>query len=191
MKIVLFVPGFMEDIDSRDYTITIKAIEECGYKVKFVDIKWLRTIPSDWEEQLNAVRHKYSPNETILAGFSFGAVTAFLSASTMNPSELWLFSLSLYFKEDFSSLKKSWVKGIGKKRGESFKKISFKNKLASIKCKTLFFYGLDELKLWPNINFREKLIKSRNNMENIYIASAPHDVTTNEYVEAIKSKLKT
>lgn len=36
MKTVLFVPGLKEDMESRDYALTIDAIESKGYKVKFV-----------------------------------------------------------------------------------------------------------------------------------------------------------
>ena len=48
MKTVLFVPGFRENLKTRDYKSTIKAIEEKGYGVKFVPINWQKTVISDW-----------------------------------------------------------------------------------------------------------------------------------------------
>src|ERR1700745_701040 len=100
MKTVLFVPGYQEDIKSRDYTSTVRTIEKQGYKVKFVPINWVRTTIDNWVDELEAVYSKHDPADTILAGFSFGAITAFVAAVKQNPFELWLFSLSGYFDED-------------------------------------------------------------------------------------------
>lgn len=102
MKTVLFVPGFKEDIESRDYKSTIKAIESSGYKVNFIPIEWSRTTIDDWLNELWAEYSKYNPKETILAGFSFGAVTAFVAAAKQNPSELWLFPYRPIFTKIFT-----------------------------------------------------------------------------------------
>src|ERR1035437_7799397 len=103
MKTVLFVPGYQEDMKSRDYASTIRAIESQGYEVKFVPINWKRTTIDQWVEELDAEYGKCDPKQTIIAGFSFGAMTAFVTATKRNPFELWLFSLSPYFVEDLES----------------------------------------------------------------------------------------
>jgi hypothetical protein len=63
---VLFVPGFREDIKSRDYKSTLAAIEGKGYKVEFVPIKRARTTIEDWTKELNKHYSKYDSAVTIL-----------------------------------------------------------------------------------------------------------------------------
>lgn len=132
MKTVLFVPGFREDISSRDYKSTIAAIESKGYKVEFVPINWLRTTIHDWTKELNEVYSNYDVAETILAGFSYGSMTAFMATTRRNPYELWLFSFSPYFSDDITEMKKSWLSNIGLHRANSFRKLDF-NTLAKNK----------------------------------------------------------
>ena len=71
--------------------------------VLFVPIQWKRTTIIDWEAELNTARKQYRPEDTILAGFSFGSMTALAATSHRNPSELWLFSLSPYFSDNLAS----------------------------------------------------------------------------------------
>lgn len=117
MKTVLFVPGYQEDLTSRDYNATIKAIEKRGYKVEFVPIQWTRTTITNWVKELDKAYSNHDQSQTILAGFSYGAMTAFVSATKRNPSELWLFSLSPYFAEDLISknMKQAWLNNIGQR----------------------------------------------------------------------------
>jgi predicted alpha/beta hydrolase family esterase len=86
MKTVLFVPGFREDINSRDYKSTLTAIESNGYQVKFIPINWTRTTIEDWTKELDKEYTKHEPAKTILAGFSYGSITAFMAAVNRNPS---------------------------------------------------------------------------------------------------------
>lgn len=187
MKTVLFVPGSGEDIHSRDYASTINAIEKKGYKVKFVDITWPRTIPEKWAAELNAVYAQYDPKDTILAGFSFGAVTAFLSAVKRTPSQLWLFSLSPYFAEDINgeTMKPTWLKQLGRRRVASFSKLHFGKLLDKISSKTIFFYGNLELPNWPDISYRTTAVKRSKNSTVKIVKGAGHDVTHPNYIKAI------
>lgn len=192
MKTVLFVPGFKEDLKSRNYKSTIKAIKESGYNVKFVSIQWDRTTIDDWLVELESEYSKYNPKETILAGFSFGAMTAFTSATKQNPSELWLFSLSPYFNEDIHSvnMKKSWLNHIGHRRVSAFDKLNFQDLARRIKCKTLIFARKTEIDKWPDMRDRtfnaEKLI---NNSELFIIDGVGHDVSDRLYIDALKEAI--
>lgn len=107
MKTVLLLPGFRESIDYRDYKSVIKAIETKGYKVRFIPINWNKTLLRDWTRELEAVYSTLDAKTTILAGFSYGSMTAFMAATKRNPSELWLFSFSPYFSDDMPKMKKS------------------------------------------------------------------------------------
>jgi len=192
MKTVLFVPGFREDQQTRDYKTTITAIEKKGYKVVFVPIQWKRTTIQDWVEELEKVYSKYDSMQTILAGFSYGAMTAFVAATHKNPSELWLFSLSPYFAEDLKSknMKPIWLKQIGKRRVAAFSGLNFSLLSRSISCKTLLFTGQREIDKWPIIGERhrgaQQLLK---NNKSVIISGAGHDVADAKYIEAIIENL--
>lgn len=188
MKTVLFVPGFQEDLKSRDYASTINAIKSKGYSVKFVQIKWSRTTIDDWEKELNLVYSKCDPKNTILAGFSFGAMTCFVSATKRNPFELWLFSLSPYFAEDLRSknMKQTWLKNIGHRRVEAFSKLHFSDLSDRINCRTLIFSGRLEMDKWQVL--KQRLFSShailKNNIQTI-VPDTGHDVADPRYVKAI------
>lgn len=187
MKTVLFIPGFQENIYSRDYPKTIKAIEKAGYKVKFVDINWKRTTIKHWVEEFDAVYKNYDPKDTILAGFSYGAMTAFMAATKRSPVELWLFSLSPYFIEDMTqeTFKKAWLNYIGHRRTDDFKTLSYVSLIKSISSRVKFFYGDVELKSWSDIGYRNAIADKSPNMETILIPGAKHDVASDVYIDAI------
>ncbi|MFZ2126204.1 MAG: alpha/beta hydrolase [Candidatus Microsaccharimonas sp.] len=191
MKTVLFVPGYQEDIDSRDYRATIRAIEKKGYKVKFVPINWVRTTIDHWVEEFDRLYEKYDPKETILAGFSYGAMTVFLSAIKKNPSALWLFSLSPFFSEDLKSegFKQSWLRQVGHRRVDTFKKLSFTKLVKKISVDTILFYGDMELKTWSDISYRDRATKALPKMKKVIIKGAKHDVSSNTYIAAIKETI--
>ncbi len=187
MKTVLLIPGFQESLKSHNYAATIKAIEGKGYKVTFVQIEWKYSTIDNWVDELEIVYRRHKPKDTILAGFSYGAMTAFVTASKQTPAELWLFSLSPYFAEDIPFLKPAWLRNIGRKRVENFKHLSFNVLAEKITCKTLLFIGEKEALKYPNIKRRvsaaEKALK---NSKVIQVPNCGHDATSPKYVEAIQ-----
>ncbi len=192
MKTVLFIPGFQEDIKSRDYASIIKAIEKAGYRVEFVDINWKRTTIQHWVDEFSAIYKNYNPKTAILAGFSYGAMTAFMAATERSPSELWLFSLSPYFAEDIAdpTFKKSWLNGIGHRRVDTFKALSFKKLVKRITSKIKFFYGEVELTTFPDITYRHKIAKANSHMQTVLVPNAKHDVASKVYIDAIEDSIK-
>ena len=187
MITVLFVPGFKEDIHSRNYTNLVKAIEEKGYKVRFVSIKWTGTSIDDWVAELDDVYLKYDPKKVILAGFSYGSMTAFISATQHNPLELWLFSFSPYFSENMSMIKKVWLAYAGFKRVKLFKGMTFPALAKLISCKTLVFYGELEARKYPVIRNRSYITHGYiSKSKLIEVLGSGHDVTSSSYIKAIK-----
>jgi pimeloyl-ACP methyl ester carboxylesterase len=186
MKTVLFIPGYYENIDSRDYKAVLKAIESKGYVTKFVPINWVRTTIDDWVNEFETVYTKYDPKNTILAGFSFGAMIALCAASKINPIELWLFSLSPYFYEDLPMQKKSHLAYIGHRRVSAFNKLIFSKSAKSIKCKTLLFIGeIERAKfsdLFNRVKEANKQIKDSNLLT---VENAGHDVSNKNYIDSI------
>lgn len=189
---MLLVPGFTEDINTRDYPKLIKAIEKCGYKVKFIPIKWKYTNINDWVAQLHEEYLKHDPKNAILAGFSFGAMTVFVEAAHRQPSELWLFSLSPYFNGDYwqqDSIKerKQVLRIVGKKRLEVFAAIDFERTSTKISCPTFIFVVEKEtLSIKKRANLTLKKLK---NSKLIVAEGAGHDVAHPNYVNAITKNI--
>ena len=131
---------------------------------------------------------KYDPENTVLAGFSYGAMTCLVAATQRNPSELWLFSLSPYFAEDIRSknMNQSWLNNIGYRRVTVFNKLNFKDLADKINCKTLLFSGEIELSKWSVLQERVVLARTllKNNIQTI-VPSAGHDVSEPHDIKAI------
>ena len=186
MKTVLFVPGFREDLSDRNYKSVIQAIESKDYRVCFLPIKWSRTTLNHWLKEVETEYARYDSNDVVLAGFSFGAITALMAATKKNPSELWLFSLSPYFQED--SPKKSRLKRIGKRRANAFSRLNFKKIAPKIKCKTLVFVGNNETN---EIKKRAKSSSdSLKSVKLILVDNCKHDVSAPQYIKAIKKTIE-
>jgi predicted alpha/beta hydrolase family esterase len=155
MKTVLFVPGFKQDMHNRDYAATLQVFASKGYAPVFVAINWSGTTIEDWKKELEAVYARHDPANTILAGFSFGAMTALVVAAKRNPYALWLFSLSPYFAEDLERYSdEELYKDIGIRRSKSFRKLDFACIARQIYCETLLFVGEQEAKKWPTLKER-------------------------------------
>lgn len=182
MKTVLFIPGFGEGLESRDYRSVLQAFESKNYQAVFVPIKWERTDLGHWLKEFNKTYREYDPSQTILAGFSFGAVTAFAAAAERQPAELWLCSLSPYFDSD--NPKKSWLTFIGKRRAQAFAALDFPALTGKISCPTKVMYGALEVE---EVKHRARkahaLIK---NSQLIEVPGAKHDIAASAYIEAIK-----
>lgn len=186
MKTVIFLPGHEEDLASRDYTAVVNAIESKGYRVLFLSINWRYTNIDKWVKQLNETYVKYDPKKTILAGFSFGAMTAFMAATKRNPAELWLFSLSPYFKEDIPALKPQWKKAIGKRKIKAFSSLNFMQLAKTIDCRVLIFIGSEEAEKYPRLLERaEDAHRKLFGSKLIYVPDTTHDIAADKYIAAI------
>ncbi|MFZ1249010.1 MAG: hypothetical protein WAQ24_01670 [Candidatus Saccharimonadales bacterium] len=190
--LVLFVPGSGEDLHSRNYQSVLRAIEQQGYKTQFIPITWSRTTPSKWRAQLMEEYVKHDPYTTILAGFSFGAVTALLAATERKPAALWLFSLSPYFAENFASphMKQSWLSFFGKRRIAEFRSLSFAKLAAKVQCPTLLFYGAEEFQKFPIMKRQSQMACSSIANARLHVVPhAGHDVTAKPYIQSIKATI--
>lgn len=189
MKTVLFVPGFYEDIDSRDYRSVLKAIETRGYKTKVISINWRRTIVDDWVLELEKIYEELDPKKIILAGFSLGAVTAFVAAAKKNPRAVWLFSLSPYFDDDIclTNPDKQVLRIIGKKRLNAFRKLDINTLTEAIKCPVILFCGDIERKKWPDIGRRsDKAHQALAQSRLVNIPDVGHEIENPKYILAIE-----
>jgi pimeloyl-ACP methyl ester carboxylesterase len=180
MKTALFIPGFYETLHDRDYPGVLKAFEKRGHKAEFVPLNWRRTNLRHWLDEFNEVYGRYKPEDTVLAGFSFGAVTAFAAAAKRNPSELWLCSLSPYFEGD--NPKPQGLKAIGKRRVQAFANTDFPNLAKQIKCPTKVLYGaLESDGIKHRAHEAHRLIRA----QIIEVPDTAHDVASRQYIDAI------
>lgn len=190
MKTVLLVPGFGETLEDRDYVSVIDAIASKHYKVQFVPIQWKRKTLMDWVAELAEVYTQYDPANTVLAGFSYGAMTAFVAASKLVPAELWLFSLSPYFTEDLKSAKLVWLHQIGKRRSGVFWKTSFNELCKKISCPTKIFIGSLEAKKYPSMKrrFEDAAVKLPDSTP-VIVEKVGHELDHPDYIAAIKANI--
>jgi pimeloyl-ACP methyl ester carboxylesterase len=186
MRTVLFIPGYYESINDRDYKAVIKTIESKGYKVKFVPVTWMRTTLKDWLPAFIKTYEKYDAKSTILVGFSFGAVIALCAAARRNPAGLWLFSLSPYFVEDIPKDKRDMY-GLGHRRIGAFKEMLSEDLCKSISCPTLVFVGEKEDKSVHGRAIRTNKLLSRSKL--IEVPDSKHDVANSNYIKSIKANL--
>lgn len=190
MRTVLFVPGFQEDSDTRNYKATVQAIKKRGYNVRFVPITWKRTVLDDWVKELEEVYAEYDPNSTILAGFSYGSLISLVAATKRAPCELWLFSLSPYFSDDIPKMAKPWLKHIGKRRAERFKRLHFDAQTVAPSVKITLWVGEKEAQKYPLVARRTKIAgEAWENTRVILVQGADHDVADKNYIAAIADNI--
>ncbi|HEY1835718.1 MAG TPA: hypothetical protein VGG13_02755 [Candidatus Saccharimonadales bacterium] len=170
----------------------LQAIREAGYNVKFVDIQWKRTVVSDWVAELEKDYRRNDPANTILAGFSFGAVTALVAAAKRLPAELWLFSLSPAFDDD-RELKhpdKDTLRWVGSRRLQAFAALDYLEIIKHITCKTVVFYGEQEAVDFPELVRHCKLVSQQiPDSRLIEVPGVGHAVDDERYVAAIRSNI--
>lgn len=189
-KTILFAPGFPESRSDRDYDSLLSELQKAGYEAKFVDIDWQDTTQEDWAKQIVKIYEKYDPEEVILAGFSFGAVAALMTALQRSPYQLWLFSLSPLFAEYYDYwTPKNW-KEIGERQRQICQKTSLKELLNSVKSPIVAFMGSEEPKRFPDIELVFDQVMSANPRNSGYVAAgAGHAVDRPNYISEVLKRV--
>lgn len=184
MKKVLFVPGFGEDMPSRNYAAVLAMLRQANYHPQFVPIHWKHKTINGWSAELLAVYQKHAAKNVVLAGFSYGAMAALAVAAKRPPAALWLCSLSPYFAEDIACLKPRWKQLAGKRRMTAFQNLSCAELIAAVRCPTLLFAGANEESLLLD---RSRAVARNVPGAQLRIAlGAGHDITTPAYIAAMK-----
>lgn len=180
-KVVLFVPGFPENRSDRDYDSLLNELQELGYKTEFIDIDWQDTTQGDWARQIMKVYEKYDPEDVILAGFSFGAVTALLTAAERAPSELWLFSLSPLFAEWADE----WTDDKYQHLLAECRQTSLSDVVTNVQCPIKLFAGELELKKWYSSKEAFDQLSHLSHCQGFVVPNTGHAVEEFRYVEMI------
>ncbi|MES2470845.1 MAG: hypothetical protein V4526_01265 [Patescibacteria group bacterium] len=185
-KIAYIIPGYSEShLRQRGYHKVAKFFEERGIEPVHVDIEWKKNNPkrfSDYTEQFLEIFKKPKCTEVYVLGFSYGATTAFLTASKTKPKALILCSLSPYFEEDLIYVKPSWVRWFRKNFVES--DYSFTKLAPKIKTKTYLIVGQKEDE---SCLLRAKDAKKRLSDSHLTLAKgAEHKIGQKEYLETVR-----
>ena len=184
---MFIIPGFTEKPGDKQYAWMKKHFKAQGYEVKVCPIDWKYKVMSDYVEQFKAYYQKYKGNNNTVLCFSFGAMTAFITASELQPDRLVLCSLSPYFKEDLPGLPDSWWRIMGKKRKKDFQKFSAKKIAEQVKFQTTIFCGEKEGgKYWQLMQRCENTNNAIAKSKLIMVKDSPHQIDFPTYQEAIK-----
>ncbi|MFZ2049015.1 MAG: hypothetical protein WAV25_01835 [Minisyncoccia bacterium] len=182
-RIVYIIPGLGESYKTRRaYKTIARMFMARGISPIHVDIDWDRNskiLFKDYVEQFLKQYKKPKDTDVFILGFSFGAMTAFLSANRTKPKALILCSLSPYFKEDLVNLKPKWLKWW---RDNSIKSdYSFSKVVRSIKAKTYIIVEDVDAK---NIQIRAREAHRDIPNSSLYIAKgAKHNINQKEYLD--------
>jgi pimeloyl-ACP methyl ester carboxylesterase len=185
------IPGAFEDLKSRNYQAILEAYKKSGYQAQFIEVDWKYKTIEDWVKQVrNAIPKEDLPN-SLLSGFSWGAMIALAVAAEASPKQLFLFSLSPYFAEDLPHVKKPWFKWAGKHRTAAFKSFYMNELAAKIDCPTTLFIGSKEVSKYSDVKKRTNEAHKRiKNSRKVEIKGVGHDVADLLYIEAIKKELR-
>lgn len=133
---VLYLPGGGSSRANYPYDKILRKVQRRGHKTTFCPITWRGTNIHDWVEEVRPTYRQHDPAQTILVGFSFGAMTALLLTAECPPAGLILCSLSPYFAEDLPFIPARWVRRLNPRRRAAFEKLHFSDYGTQIACPT-------------------------------------------------------
>lgn len=183
-KVAFIIPGFGESSKFKKYKDIAKTFEEKDINPIILNIPWKKKVMSDYVDFFLSEYFKIEAKEVYTLGFSFGAMISFITSTKVNINTQILCSLSPYFKEDLSVIRKWWLKGVGKHRVENFHQYSYKELSSKVKAQTFLFVGAKETK---EILHTDKTIFSLLNCKKslTLVENAKHDIGDKKYLESI------
>ncbi len=185
MKKIFIIPGYRHKSGDQAYIDLVNVFEKKKLASIVVPIKWKYSAFNKWLAEFDAFYEKNKAEETVLLGFSYGAMIALAAAVKIQPKLLILCSLSPYFKEDLVTMKKSWVRAIGKRQMADFEKVSFNELAKNIKSKTILLLGEKETIKYPELADRVKIAHQKISSKLVMVPNGDHNIGQKEYLEAI------
>lgn len=185
-KIAFIIPGYYQTKKNNPAFSEIAGyFEDRNIKAIIVDVDWKYNTMTEYVEQFKKIYAKNKKGTKIyFLGFSLGAMISFISSVELKPDVQILCSLSPYFKEDLSIAKEWWKTFWGKKRIESFSKLSFNELSENNAVKTIILAGDKEgMQIHRRANDAFKKIK---NCRLINVTEAKHQIEHENYLTEIK-----
>lgn len=197
MKTAIVIPGFREQVQSGPlswrYQPLLNDLKEAGYTVKIIVPPWQRRTIFEWLDEIDTRMKGIDARQTVVIGFSFGAMIAAGLAARHRFKKAILCSLSPYWAEDIPNAKPWWLKTVGTRRVGAFKKYSFKDITKNYKASsTLVLLGSREAKnRKAPIMFQRSQAAGRQlpNTRFELVPSAGHNIAQPNYRQRIKREL--
>jgi pimeloyl-ACP methyl ester carboxylesterase len=125
-KIIFVIPGFGQSAKDKDYLKFKKNLQSFYDKVVVVDVKWKGRVMTHYVSQTRKEIEKYSEYRVVdVLGFSYGAMAAFILANTFPFRNIFICSLSPYFKEHMGNLTNRQIRFLKSKRRADFESYSY------------------------------------------------------------------
>lgn len=196
-KICFLLPGGWEHTNQKRYTDIKQVLKRSGFTVVPVNQQWKYRTMSHWRQQfIDTYTKKARADDYICAlGFSFGAFIALIASDELRIDTLILCSLSPYFKEDMSELKKlarelgiDAEKALGKRRMADFRARLFRHMPQRPACHTFLLYGESE----PVAVVKRAKAAHQTLQDTTLIAvpEAGHDITDPTYHQTLERVIK-
>lgn len=190
MKTFFIVPGFRMKATDREYSWLVDFLKNKGFKVVAVPVHWNHKALSENAEEFVDFYNKNKSEINYVLGFSYGSVITFITASILKSKKIFLCSLSPDFTEDRSSMDKSSIRYIGKKRFDDTKNRSAIKLAKELKVPTVLFYGEKEGIQYPQLKKRaEETSKLASKTKLLIVKNSPHKIDFPSYIDAIKKEL--
>lgn len=192
MRTIFIISGFDIHKDATDieHKSLRDGLSKSGYRVVPVAISWKQKTPSQYVEEFVKFYNKNRSDNNIVLGNSFGAVVTLLSAVKVKPNEIYLCSLSPFFKEDKHTKPESyWIKYFGKKRLDDLRSTSFNiiaKKISDEGIKTIVIHGDKEYHTSPPLVKRcEDAAQQITGAKLIVLKDTPHNMSNPNYVQEL------
>lgn len=187
-KKLYIVPGFGGHASDKYYQQVRKYAQENGYTVIPVPIQWRWTTIDRWIKDFEEVVDKKTVEQSVVLGFSLGALVAVLVSTKFSFKKMIICSLSPYFQEDLPKLPILAHEALGKRRMNAFRVHPFP--LLTQRTPISFIIGDKDFHL--AIERTQQAYKMwRCNKKNIKILQGVgHTIASPEYLKEIKKHLK-
>lgn len=190
-KTFFIIPGFKQKAGDKSFLWLEKFLKGQGFAVINVPITWERRTIIDYVDDFIGVYKKHQSKENYVLGFSYGAVTALLSANAVKPKKIYLCSLSPDFKEDVSAMTPWLKKYVGKRRIAQSLKTSGREIAKNLKIPSVVFYGEAEAEHYPQTKVRcEETSKLAVRSKLVVVEKSPHQIDFPAYQIAIMKELQ-
>lgn len=188
-KKFFIVPGFKQQATDEAYSWLHEFVQSQGWESVSVPIKWNYRVLSKNAAEFVDFYNKHKSEKNHVLGFSYGAVIAFVTSSSIKPDRQYLCSLSPDFIEDRPNMPIDIQHYIGKRRYNDISTRNAKGIAKHVDTPTTVFYGGQEAKLFPQLKNRAKSTAKDLGAKLIEIKNAPHQINHPEYKKAILDNL--
>lgn len=185
------VPGFKQQVTDKCYAWLVKYLKKQDFNVIGVPINWDHRTMKDYIEQFKETYSANKSNTNYVLGFSYGAVTAFMTTSELKPKKVFLCSLSPDFYEDRKSLTPQMIQYIGKRRFTELQTRKAVDVAKNLTISSVIFCGEKEAAQYPQLLHRCKETSTlAKNSKIIMVTGSPHNIGNAEYQKCIIQELE-